>query len=85
VESAQSEGARSAASAGYCVGAALATVLSWSSNHAIILAAPARAVVLAVRGVLRRNSLGTGEVLLATSPNAALSAGARYPIPRPIF
>jgi predicted esterase len=39
VESAQSEGARSAASAGYCVGAALATVLSWSANHAIILAA----------------------------------------------
>jgi hypothetical protein len=38
-ESAQSEGARSAVSAGYCVGAALATVLSWSANHAIILAA----------------------------------------------
>jgi hypothetical protein len=39
VESAQSEGARSAASAGYCVGAALATVLSWSANHAVALAA----------------------------------------------
>jgi hypothetical protein len=39
VESAQSEGARSAASAGYCVGAALATVLSWNANHAIILTA----------------------------------------------
>jgi len=39
VESAQSEGARSAVSAGYCVGAALATVLSWSANHAVALAA----------------------------------------------
>jgi dienelactone hydrolase len=39
VKSAQSEGARSAASAGYCVGAALATVLSWDTRHAIALAA----------------------------------------------
>jgi predicted esterase len=38
VETAQSEGARSAASVGYCVGAALATVLSWDSHHAIALA-----------------------------------------------
>lgn len=39
VESAQNEGARSAASAGYRVGAALATVLSWSTHHAVALAA----------------------------------------------
>jgi predicted esterase len=39
IESTESEGARSAASVGYCVGAALATVLSWDSHHAIALAA----------------------------------------------
>jgi dienelactone hydrolase len=39
VESSQGEGARSAVSAGYCVGAALATVLSWDANHAVALAA----------------------------------------------
>jgi predicted esterase len=39
VEQSQTRASNSAISAGYCVGAALATVLSWSSHHAVALAA----------------------------------------------
>jgi hypothetical protein len=86
-ESAQSEGARSAVSAGLCRRCLGNSPLleRESRDHS---GCPARAAVLVVRGVLRRDAMGPGEVLLATSPNAALSAGeliARYPIPQTDF